>query len=97
MNLILNARDAMLPRAVILTIEARGTADAIQIELSDTGCGIKPDDLKKIFHRSHEQGRRKVSSQHSGSGRGLLFVKNIIDDHRVCVSVESEPAEGTTF
>ena len=98
MNLILNARDAMLPRGGILTIEAQNTADAIQIEISDTGCGIKPDDLKKIFQPFFTtKTNEKSPSQHSGSGLGLLFVKRIIDDHGGCVSVESEPAEGTTF
>jgi signal transduction histidine kinase len=98
MNLILNARDAMSPRGGILTIKAQDAADAIQIEISDTGCGIKPDDLKKIFQPFFTtKTNEKSPSQHSGSGLGLLFVKRIIDDHGGCVSVESEPAEGTTF
>jgi two-component system NtrC family sensor kinase len=98
MNLILNARDAMLPRGGILTIKACDTANAIQIELTDTGCGIEPDDLKKIFQPFFTtKADEKSPSQHSGSGLGLLFVKRIIDDHGGCVSVESKPAEGTTF
>lgn len=98
MNLILNARDAMLPRGGVLTIKAQDTADAIQIEISDTGCGIKSDDLKKIFQPFFTtKADEKSPSQHSGAGLGLLFVKRIIDDHGGCVSVESEPAEGTTF
>jgi two-component system NtrC family sensor kinase len=98
MNLILNARDAMLPRGGILTIEARDTANAVQIELSDTGCGIEPADLKKIFQPFFTtKADEKSPSQHSGSGLGLLFVKRIIDDHGGSVSVESEPDTGTTF
>lgn len=98
MNLILNARDAMLPRGGILTIKAWGTADAVQMELSDTGCGIEPANLKKIFQPffTTKADERSVS-QHSGSGLGLLFVKRIIDDHGGCVSVESEPDRGSTF
>lgn len=98
MNLILNARDAMLPRGGILTIEARDIDDAIQIEISDTGCGIKPSDLNKIFQPFFTTKTDDKSPSHRlGSGLGLLFVKNIIDDHGGCVSVESEPEEGTTF
>jgi two-component system NtrC family sensor kinase len=98
MNLILNARDAMLPRGGILTIKAWGTADAVQMELSDTGCGIEPANLKKIFQPFFTtKADEKSSSQHSGSGLGLLFVKRIIDDHGGCVSVESEPDRGSTF
>ena len=103
MNLILNARDAMLPRGGILTIKAWDTADAVQIELTDTGCGIEPAHLKKIFQPFFTtkanacSSAEKSPSQHSGSGLGLLFVKRIIDDHGGCVSVESKPASGTTF
>ena len=94
MNLILNARDAMLPRGGILTIKASDTMDAVQIELSDTGCGIEPANLKKIFQPFFTtKANGKSPSQHSGSGLGLLFVKRIIDDHNGSVSVESKPAE----
>jgi two-component system NtrC family sensor kinase len=98
MNLILNARDAMLPRGGILTIKAWDTADTVQIEITDTGCGIEPDHLKKIFQPFFTtKANGKLPSQRSGSGLGLLFVKRIIDDHEGSVSVESKPAEGTTF
>ena len=98
MNLILNARDAMLPRGGVLTIKARDTADAVQIELSDTGCGIEPANLKKIFQQFFTtKTSGKLPSQHSGSGLGLFFVKRIIDDHGGCVSAESEPDRGSTF
>jgi two-component system NtrC family sensor kinase len=98
MNLILNARDAMLPRGGILTIKAKDTAGDVQIELSDTGCGIEPADLKKIFQQFFTtKTNGKLSLQHSGSGLGLFFVKRIIDDHGGCVSVESEPGRGSTF
>lgn len=98
MNLILNARDAMLPRGGILTIRAWDNADAVQIEISDTGCGIEPANLQKIFQPFFTtKTDEKSPSQHSGSGLGLLFVKKVIDDHGGCVSVESEPDVGTTF
>ncbi|MBN1391589.1 MAG: hypothetical protein JW947_02170 [Sedimentisphaerales bacterium] len=98
MNLILNARDAMLPRGGILTIRAGDTADDVQIEIADTGCGIEPADLQKIFQPFFTtKTNGKLPSQHSGSGLGLLFVKRIVDDHGGSVSVESKPAVGTTF
>jgi signal transduction histidine kinase len=98
MNLILNARDAMLPRGGVLTIKASDAVDAVQIELTDTGCGIAPADLEKIFQSFFTtKANGKSPSQHSGSGLGLFFVKRVIDDHRGCVSVESKPTGGTTF
>jgi two-component system NtrC family sensor kinase len=98
MNLILNARDAMLPRGGVLTIRVADNAEDVQIEISDTGCGIESADLQKIFQPFFTtKTNGKLSSQHSGSGLGLLFVKRIIDDHEGSVSVESKPALGTTF
>ena len=98
MNLILNARDAMLPRGGILTIKAQDTADAVQIELTDTGCGIKSADLKNIFEPFFTtKADKKSPSQQSGAGFGLVFCKKIIDEHGGCISVESKPARGTAF
>jgi len=98
MNLILNARDAMLPSGGILTIKAMDTRDAVQIEIRDTGCGIKPADLNTVFEpffttKSHRNSPRG----HTGCGLGLVFCKRIIDGHGGRISVESEPEEGTTF
>jgi signal transduction histidine kinase len=98
MNLILNARDAMLPGGGILTIKAGDTADAVQIEVRDTGCGIKPADLKNVFEPFFTtKSDKKSEPEHTGSGLGLVFCKRIIDGHGGCISVESEPAKGTTF
>jgi signal transduction histidine kinase len=98
MNLILNAREAMLPRGGVLTIKAEDAADSVQIELADTGCGIKPADLEKIFEPFFTtKVDNKSPSQRSGSGLGLVFVKKIIDTHGGSISVESKPARGSTF
>lgn len=98
MNLILNAREAMLPRGGVLTIKAEDTADSVQIELVDTGCGIEPADLERIFEPFFTtKVDKKSPSQRSGSGLGLVFVKKIIDAHGGSISVESKPARGSTF
>ena len=49
MNLILNARDAMLPGGGILSIKAEDNGGSILLELSDSGCGIKPREFVKDF------------------------------------------------
>ncbi|UCE98637.1 MAG: HAMP domain-containing histidine kinase [Planctomycetota bacterium] len=98
MNLILNAREAMLPRGGVLTIKAEDIADSLQIELADTGNGIEPTDLEKIFEPFFTtKVDKKSPSQCSGSGLGLVFVKRIIDIHGGAISVESTPAKGSTF
>ena len=98
MNLVLNARDAMLPHGGVLTIRAGQTVDTVQIEITDTGSGIEPADLERIFEPFFtNKADKKSPSQHSGSGLGLAFCKKIIDAHDGSISVKSEPTRGTTF
>jgi signal transduction histidine kinase len=98
MNLILNARDAMLPRGGILSIKARDAMEAVQIEVRDTGRGIEAGDLKNIFESYFTTKRNRSSpTGDSGYGLGLAFCKKIVDAHGGCISVESHPAEGSTF
>ena len=98
MNLILNARDAMLPGGGILTIKAQDTVDGVQIQVADTGSGIEPADMKKIFEPFFTTKPDKESvSGYSGCGLGLVFCERIIDEHNGSISVESQPDRGTTF
>jgi PAS domain S-box-containing protein len=98
-NLCLNARDAM-PDGGKLSISARNeavTVDAeihkrVIIEVSDTGVGIPPDDLTKIFDTfftTKEPGK--------GTGLGLSTVRAIVEKHGGTASVRSELNRGTTF
>jgi signal transduction histidine kinase len=98
MNLILNARDAMLPRGGILKLKATQDPDVVRIEVSDTGSGIDPADLENIFESFFTtKGGEKSPSEHSGCGLGLAFCKKVIEAHDGCISVESKPAKGATF
>ncbi len=98
MNLILNSRDAMLPQGGVLTIKAQDTAESVQIEISDAGCGISPDDLKNIFEPFFTtKADKKSTAETSGCGLGLAFCKKVIDAHDGTIKVESIPSKGTTF
>jgi len=98
MNLILNARDAVLPRGGILAIKATEKTDAVEIEVADTGDGIEPADLKHIFNPFFTTKADKSSpAKYSGAGLGLAFCKMIIDRHDGCISVESKPGNGSKF
>lgn len=98
MNLILNARDAMLPGGGILTIRAGDDAGNVQIEIADTGCGIESADLEKIFEPFYTTKTEQGSSfEKTGCGLGLVFCKQVIDNHGGTISVESEPAKASTF
>ncbi len=65
------------------------------ISISDTGCGIKSDDMDKIFQEFFRV--ESTSTQVKGSGLGLSLVKRIIDTHKEKIWVESEPGKGSTF
>jgi len=98
MNLILNARSAMLPRGGVLTIKGRQTNETVQIEVSDTGIGIEQDDLGKIFEPFYTRKRDKeLPDQTCGSGLGLAFCRKVVESHDGSLSVVSEPAKGASF
>jgi two-component system, NtrC family, sensor kinase len=98
MNLILNARDAMLPKGGILTIKAVQNHDSVEIEITDTGQGIEPAALKHIFESFFTTRKRHASADsNSGTGLGLAFCKKVIDVHDGSISVESQPLCGTKF
>ena len=98
MNLILNARDAMLPRGGVLTIKAVEKTETVEIAIADSGDGIKPDDLENIFERFFTTKKNgSPAAEYSGAGLGLAFCKMVIDRHAGSISVQSEPGHGSTF
>jgi len=98
MNLILNARRAMLGKGGTLDIKADDTADSVEIRIRDSGSGIKSENLQKIFEPFFTTADSDENDPHSGgSGLGLLFCKQIIDDHEGAISVDSKPGQGTSF
>jgi signal transduction histidine kinase len=98
MNLILNARDAMLKTGGVLTIGAHTTTGSVEIEVRDTGCGIAAEDLKNIFEPFFTTKMDKESQgQPSGCGLGLAFCEKAVSAHGGSISVESRLGEGTIF
>ncbi len=98
MNLILNAHDAISGRSGILKIRASKTGDTVQIEVADTGDGIEPKDLKRIFDTFFTTKNGDGGScERTGTGMGLAFCRSVVDAHDGLMTVESEPGQGTTF
>ena len=97
MNLILNARQAMLSKGGGLRISALQLPDSVQIEVADTGCGIEPQNLIRIFDPFYTTKNAESQSHHLGAGLGLAFCKKVIDGHNGIISVQSKPGDGTTF
>jgi two-component system heavy metal sensor histidine kinase CusS len=67
----------------------------VRIRIQDTGIGISPDDLQRIFNRFYRGGNAKKQYA-KGSGLGLSIVKSIIALHGGTIDIQSTPAAGTT-
>jgi len=91
-NLILNARDAIPDGGRITLFTASTDRETIIIEVADTGIGIAPENVAKIydpFYTTKGVGR--------GTGLGLAVSYGIVQEHSGHISVESTPGRGTTF
>jgi signal transduction histidine kinase len=69
--------------------------DFVEIAVSDTGVGISPSALPRIFDRFY-QADSSSTRRHGGTGLGLAIVKRILDAHGAAIAVDSLPGEGTT-
>jgi signal transduction histidine kinase/CheY-like chemotaxis protein len=78
------------------TVKARVDEKRVVISVSDTGPGIRQEDLEKIFEpfRQLDGSTRRV---HGGSGLGLSISKRLVELHKGEMWVESEPGVGTSF
>lgn len=68
----------------------------LQIEVSDTGSGIDPEDIPYLFERFYKGDKARTRGR-SGTGLGLSIVKNIVEAHKGHIYVESTLGEGTSF
>lgn len=102
-NLISNALDAQGANSIIIAtsqvtltentpqqnhILPKGTY--IVVNISDSGSGIKPDELDKIFDRG-------FTTKPHGQGIGLALVRQLVTEHHGYITVTSKPQEGTKF
>ncbi|MDR1526948.1 MAG: response regulator, partial [Dysgonamonadaceae bacterium] len=95
-NLLSNAVKYTSEGEILLTLASVNEKgeNYTEISVSDTGCGISPDELPRIFDRYYQAQNRHHAS---GTGIGLALVKSLADLHRGALSVESQEGKGTTF
>ena len=83
------------------TIALRATpqGEEVRVEVSDTGEGIAPDDLPRVFERSFraERSRTRRADDDPGAGLGLAIAKGLIEAHGGTMDVESDPGRGSRF
>jgi signal transduction histidine kinase len=90
LNLSLNALDAM-PNGGTFTLRARAIEEQqVQIDVVDSGIGIQPDHLSRIFDLY-------FTTREHGSGLGLSMVYRTVQLHDGTIEVESSPGRGATF
>ena len=105
MNNLLSNALKFTPEGGIITVWAgwqetateTETPAGIRITVSDTGTGIKPEDLENIFTRFYQSDSPQSSGMNTGSGIGLHLVKGYVDLHKGDIRVESKVGKGTTF
>jgi signal transduction histidine kinase len=100
LNLFLNAMDAITGPEGRISVKTYALNKPnrgmwVHIEITDSGCGISPEDLDHIFDPFYTTKHR--SEEHEGTGLGLVIVHQIIEQHSGHVEVESQEGRGTTF
>ena len=91
LNLLVNAKQAIEPPGTI-RIESEVADRAVRVRVSDTGCGIPPENLSRIFDpffTTHDVGQ--------GTGLGLTVAHDIVRAHGGRIEVTSRPGQGSIF
>lgn len=88
-NLLLNAKHAMEPGGKI-TVGTRKLNSVVEVRVSDTGKGIAPENVGRIFDPFY-------TTTPAGAGLGLAFVARILEQHDASIYVDSKVNVGTTF
>lgn len=94
LNLFTNAADAM-PAGGTLTMRVSrapgGDRPAVLIEVADTGAGIAPEQLRRVFDPFFS-----TKAEGKGTGLGLAICRRIVQEHGGDIGIESRPGRGTT-
>ncbi|MDR2949705.1 MAG: response regulator [Prevotella sp.] len=95
-NLLSNAFKYTQKGNITLTLRnvEENNANYTEIEVKDTGKGISPEAISRIFDRYYQAER---DQQVSGTGIGLALVQNLVSIHQGTISVNSKQGEGTSF
>jgi PAS domain S-box-containing protein len=89
--LVINALDAMVNKGT-LTVETGAQESGIWVRISDTGPGIPPENIQKIFQPFYTT---KIDT--GGTGLGLSIAHRIIANHQGTIGISSEPGQGAAF
>ncbi len=91
MNLVVNAIDAMEDGGT-LTLNTTVRGECVVVEIQDTGTGVDPEYLSRIFEEGFT-----TKSKNKGSGLGLALSKDVVEKHKGRIEVVTELGQGSTF
>jgi len=97
LNLLINARQAMLGKGGSLTIKGFAEGEQVKIQVIDTGPGIPENLQAKIFEPFFTTKSTVRRGETKGTGLGLAICREIIEHHSGRIEVESHIGKGTTF
>lgn len=83
------------PSTAALSVDAHRHGDTVRIRVSDTGPGISPEQLERIFERFHRGD--STGARPEGTGLGLAIARSIIERHDGSLTAHSTVGSGTTF
>jgi signal transduction histidine kinase len=83
------------PETGTVSVSVSGTDAGVELKVADSGVGIAPEDLPKVFDRHYVGRQRQVRAE--GSGLGLSIVEGLVDRLGGSVSAESTPGKGSTI
>jgi len=89
LNILLNSLEAM-PDGGRLEVATELRERWVTIRVTDTGCGIAPDQLAKVFDPF-------FTTKERGMGLGMAIVKGIVERHAGRIAIRSQPGQGTTI
>jgi PAS domain S-box-containing protein len=96
LNLFLNAKDAMSGTGGTLRVQT-ANGSGVNVSVSDTGTGIAPEHIQKIYDPFFTTKVSPREGQARGTGLGLSVTYGIIQEHAGKIRVESRPGQGTAF
>jgi signal transduction histidine kinase len=95
-NLLSNAVK-FTPKGGRIEVNAERDGDrAVRVSVTDTGVGIPPEDLARLFDK-FEQARSRATRSEKGTGLGLYITRQLVELHGGHIDVESEVGQGSTF
>jgi signal transduction histidine kinase len=90
LNLIINALQAMPDGGQVEVLASADSPESVEVIIRDTGCGIAPEHLSKLFDPY-------FTTKVRGFGLGLSIVERIVQEHGGSIVVKSQPGKGASF